>query len=144
MPQPAPLFANLAAMLERFEERHLIQLTDEAGAGAIDEARVAQVLASSDALITAYVAARHRDTATLAGHPILTDVACDYAFSLLWKSDPPEWVMTRRREAIARLEKIAAGTIKLDAGQEEAAPRPGQVLTSGPERAFDRDSLKGF
>lgn len=139
-----PLFADLAAMQERFEERDLVQLTDEAGVGTIDAARVDRALSSADALITGYVAARHRDTASLAGHPILTDVACDYAFSLLWKSDTPEWVLTRRKLAIATLEKISAGSVKLDQGEELAAPRPGQILTSGPERRFDRDSLDGY
>lgn len=139
-----PLFADLAAMQERFEERDLIQLTDEAGMGAVDEAKVDRALVSADALITGYIAARHRDTASFAGNPILIDIACDYAFSLLWKSDPPEWVSDRRKMAIARLEKISAGTIKLDQGEEQAAPRPGQILTSGPERRFDRDTLGGY
>ena len=139
-----PLFADLAAMQARFEERDLIQLTDEAGAGVIDAARIDQVLTSSDALITGYVAARHRDTAALAGHAILTDIACDYALSLLWRSDAPEWVRDRRKLAIEQLTKISSGVIKLDQGEEQAAPRPGQILTSGPERRFSRDSLAGF
>lgn len=139
-----PLFADLAAMQARFEERDLIQLTDEAGSGAIDTARIDKVLASADALITSYLAARHKDTASFAGHALLTDVACDYAFALMWKSDPPEWVMQRRKLAIDNLTKLSSGVIKLDAGVEEAAARPGQILTSGPERKFDRDSLGGF
>ena len=139
-----PLFADLAAMQERFEERHLVQLTDEAGLGSIDAARVDRALASADALITGYVAARHRDVASLAGNPILTDVVCDYAFALLWKTDQPEWVRDRRKAAVTTLEKIAAGTVKLDQGEEQAAARPGQILTSGPERRFSRDTLGGF
>ena len=131
-------------MQARFEERDLIQLTDEAGSGAIDTARIDKVLASADALITSYLAARHKDTASFAGHALLTDVACDYAFALMWKSDPPEWVMQRRKLAIDNLTKLSSGVIKLDAGVEEAAARPGQILTSGPERKFDRDSLGGF
>lgn len=139
-----PLFADISAMQARFEEADLIQLTDEAGAGSIDAARIDRALASADALITSYVAARHRDTASLAGNAVLTDVACDYAFSLLWKSDPPKWVEDRRKLALATLANISAGTQKLDAGEETAAPRPGQILTSGPERKFDRNSLGGF
>lgn len=139
-----PLFANLAAMQARFEERDLVQLTDEAGTGEIDQPRVDRALSSADTLITSYIAARHRDTAALAGHELLADIACDYAFSLLWRSELPDWVLLRRKDAIARLEAIAKGTIKLDAGEETAAPRPGQILTSGPERRLSRDSLDGF
>lgn len=139
-----PLFANLADMQARFEERDLIQLTDEAGTGDLDVARIDKALTSADTLITSYVAARHRDTAALAGHDLLTDIACDYAFSLLWRSELPDWVSTRRKEALARLGDIAKGVIKLDAGVEEAPPRPGQILTSGSERRFDRSSLDGY
>lgn len=139
-----PLYADLAAMQARFEERELVQLTDDAGIGAIDAARVDSVLASADALIIGYLAARYANTASLAGQALLTDIACDYAFSLLWKSDPPEWVSTRRKEAIRNLEAISAGRVKLDAGEETQAPRPGQIISTTSPRRFDRDSLGGF
>ena len=139
-----PLFASLTDMQARFEEAELIQLSDEAGAGVIDAARIDQKLASSDALITSYIAARHRDTASFAGHPLLTDVACDYAFSLLWKTDPPKWVEDRRKIAISTLKSISDGTIKLDQGEEQAAPRPDAIITSGSERKLGRDSMSGF
>lgn len=139
-----PLFADLTAMQARFEEADLIQLTDEAGAGVIDVAKIDQKLASADALITSYIAVRHKDTASFAGHPVLTDVACDYAFSLLWKSDPPKWVEDRRKLALSTLDKISNGSVKLDQGVETAAARPDQIITSGPERRLGSDSLRGF
>lgn len=139
-----PVFADLAAMQARFEERDLLQLTDHDGSGTIDAARIDAVLTSADTLITSYVAARHADTAALAGHRLLADIACDYAFWLLWRSNPPEWVGERRKAAIRQLEAIAAGTIKLDQGQEQAAPRPGQVLVSSDPQRFGRDKLGAF
>lgn len=139
-----PLFADLAAMQARFEERDLVQLTDEAGAGEIDAATVNSRLVSADALITSYVAARHKDVPALAGHPLLTDIACDYAFSLLWRSDMPDWVKDRRKLAIETLKNISSGAVKLDQGEETAPPRPGQIHVSGPERRFGRDSLDGY
>lgn len=138
-----PLFADLTAMQARFEEADLVQLTDEAGAGVIDAARIDSVLASADALITSYIAVRHRDTASFAGHKVLADVACDYAFSLLWKSDPPKWVEDRRKLALTTLDKISNGSVKLDQGEETAAARPGQILTSGPERKLG-GNLDGY
>ena len=139
-----PLFADIAAMQERFKERDLVQLTDEAGTGAIDSSMVERALTSADALITGYIAARYQDTATFAGQAILTDVACDYAFSLLWQSDAPDWVMAKRKAAIDALKDIASGKIKLDAGIDTAAPRADQIIVSGPERRFSRDSMGGF
>ncbi|MFC0686403.1 gp436 family protein [Novosphingobium clariflavum] len=139
-----PLFADLAAMQARFEKRDLIQLSDPDNTGAIVASVIEEKLSSADALITSYVAARHRDTASLAGHPLLTDIACDYAFSLLWRSDPPQWVADRRKDALARLKDISSGVIKLDQGVEEAAPRPGQILVSSDPQRFSREKLKGY
>lgn len=139
-----PLFADLAAMQARFEERDLIQLSDQDDTGAIDAAAIEAKLASADALITSYVAARHKDVAGLAGNRLLTDIACDYAFALLWRSDPPEWVKDRRDAAIKQLGDIAKGTIKLDGGTEEAAARPGQILFQSDEQRFSRDKLSGY
>ena len=138
------IFADLAAMQARFEARDLLQLTDDENTGAIVEARIDAALDSADALITGYVARRHRNTAQLAGNAILRDVACDYAFYLLWRSNPPEWVVERKKHALKQLEQIAAGTLLLDQGEETAPPRPGQILTSTADKRFGRDNLGGF
>lgn len=139
-----PLFADLAAMRESFEEPDLIQLSDWDNTGSIDTTRIDAKLSSADALITSYIAARHRDTASLAGNPLLTSIACDYAFSLLYRSNLPEWVKERRDAALQQLRDIAKGTIKLDQGVEEAAPRPGQILISSDAQRFSRDKLSGY
>lgn len=139
-----PVFADLAAMQARFEERDLIQLTDAQGVGVIDAARIDQALLRADAEIVGYVARRHADAAAFAGHPKLSDIACDLAFVDLWRSDPPEWVKERRKAAFQQLRDISSGVFVLDNGQEEAAPRPGQILTSGADRLLGRDRLVGF
>ncbi len=139
-----PLFADLAAMQARFEERDLVQLTDVSGVSAIDAARIDQALVKADAVITGYVAARHADAAGFAGNLLLSDIACDLAFADLWRTEQPEHVKQRRKEAVQQLKDIAAGAIKLDGGVEQAAPRPGQIYVSGPERQLGRDALVGF
>lgn len=138
------IFADLAAMQARFEARDLLQLTDHENTGEIVAARIEDKLASADALITGYVARRHRNTGQFAGNAILRDIACDYAFYLLWRSDAPEWVIDRKKAALKQLEQIAAGTLMLDAGEETAAPRPGQILTSTAEKRFGRDNMGSF
>lgn len=139
-----PVFADLAAMQARFEARDLLQLTDDENTGSIVTARIDAVLGSADALITGYVARRHRNTAQFAGNTILRDIACDYAFYLLWRADAPEWVMDRKKAAMKQLEQIAAGTLMLDQGEETAAPRPGQILTNTADKRFGRDNLGSF
>lgn len=138
------VFADLASMLERFEELDLVQLTDRAGTGMVDEARIEGALVSADALIIAAVAARYEAAPSFAGHPLLRDIACDHAFSLLWKSDAPDWVKDRRKAAADTLAQIAKGVLKLDEGREEATARPDAILIEGPARRFTRDSLGSF
>jgi phage gp36-like protein len=139
-----PIFADLAAMQARFEARDLLELTDDENTGSIVPERIDAVLGSADALITGYVARRHNATSQFAGNAILRDIACDYAFYLLWRSDPPEWVVERKKHALKQLEQIAMGTLRLDQGEETVAPRPGQILTNTDPKRFGRDNLGGF
>ncbi len=138
------IFADLAAMQARFEARDLLELTDHENTGDLVPSRIEDKLTSADALITGYIARRHRNTAQFAGNTILRDIACDYAFYLLWRSDPPDWVIDRKKAALKQLEQIAAGTLMLDQGEETAAPRPGQILTTTADKQFGRDNLGGF
>lgn len=139
-----PIFANVADMQARFEERDLIQLSDAEGTGLLNEPKIEEVLGSADTLIIGYIAARYQDVTSFAGHATLKDVACDYAFSLLWKTDIPEWVKDRRKLAIDTLTKISSGSFKLDQGTEVGIARADAVLIGGAERRFSRDTLKGF
>lgn len=139
-----PLFASLADMQATFEERDLIQMSDWDNTGSIDAARIETQLVKADALITSYVASRHRNVASLAGNPVLTAIACDYAFALLYRANLPEWIKERRDAAVKQLSDIAKGVIKLDQGEEVAAPRPGQILISSDAQRFSRDKLSGY
>ena len=139
-----PLFADLAAMQARFEARDLLQLTDDDNSGSIDTARIDQELTTADALIKSYVAARHQDAEALAGNAVLTDIACDLAFSRLYRSNQPEWVKERHKAAIKSLQDISSGKIKLDGGTEEAPPRPGQIRVTSDTQRFGRDKLGSY
>lgn len=139
-----PLFADLADMQARFEARDLLELSDHENTGALVTSRIDAALESADALITGYVARRHNNTAQFAGQAILRDIACDYAFYLLWRSNPPEWVVERKKHAMKQLEQIASGTLKLDQGEETAPARPGQILTTSDRQKFGRDQLENY
>lgn len=139
-----PVFANLAAMQERFEPDDLLQLSDAANTGALNADRIDQALESADATITSHIARRHKDVAALAGNAVLTDAACDIAFFRLWRSNAPDWVKDRWKAAMAGLKDIADGKTKLDGGTEEAAPRPGAIHTSGDTKKFGRSNMGAF
>jgi phage gp36-like protein len=136
-------YAVLADMQARFETDELIQLTDEAMAGAIGEVAMATVLAEADNLINSYLG---RYTLPLTTTPaVLRDYACDIARYRLYKGSPTEAVATRYKDAIAWLKLLASGSVVLDIAPGVAAPAPDNtILFQGSERQFSRDSLRGY
>jgi len=139
-----PIFASLDDMKARFSDADLVELTDEAGLDVIDEARVDGALDRADAIITGYVASRHKDVPSLAGNALLKDIAYDLAFHDLHRNDPPDRVADRKKDAEARLQRIARGEIKLDQGTEEQPARPDAILSGGSGRRFSRDLLESM
>lgn len=137
------MYATLADMLARFDEADLVQLTDQAGAGVIDEARVNTALTSASTLIDGYVAMKYR-TSSVPIPSLLVDVACDIARHRLFRDTPPDAVVAARKAAIDTLDKIQKGTIKLDAGEETLVARPGAIRVDRRDRLFGRDSMGGF
>lgn len=135
------MYATLADMLARFDEAELVQLTDEANTGAIDQARVAVALADAATRIDGYVAVKYRAGAPV---PLLTTIACALARHALYRKAPPEVVVDAQKEALATLRDIAKGVIKLDAGEEALPARDGAILVERPDRVFGRERLSGY
>jgi phage gp36-like protein len=137
------IYAALDDLIERFGERELIELTDDAGVGTIDQARVDSAIASAEAMINGHLASRHQlPLSTVPG--FLKDIACDLARHRLHRTSPPELVEKNRAAAMLTLSKIAEGKVRLDQGVETEAARPGAILSGGTERIFGRDSMKGY
>lgn len=144
-----PNYAALSDLLERFEERELIQVTDDAGTGAIDEVRIDRALTAATGTIDGYLAVQYQlPLSRVPGN--IVDICCDIARFKLWRTTPPESVEKANTAALKALEQISRGTIKIDAGMREQPARDGAILTtiddaSGDSgRIFGRDRLKGF
>ena len=138
-----PVYARLADLLARFREDELIQLTDDAGDGVVDQARIDQALTSADGIIDSHLAAAYQ--LPLARIPdVLEDIACDIARFRLYRDAPTEPVDKNYARAIEALKNIAKGLIKLDAGAPEQTPRDGAVLIGDGDALFTRDRMKGF
>jgi len=136
-------YAALTDLLERFREDELVQLTDDAGAGVIGEARIARALTSADGTIDAYLAKTYR--LPLAPLPTLVvDLACEIARFKLYRDTPPARVQKGYDAALKTLSEIARGIVKLDAGEEQQEARPGALLVEGADRIFSRERMKGF
>lgn len=139
-------YCTLAALVERFGERELVDLTDRAEppAGVIDQAAVDAAIADAGELIDGYVGTRHE--LPLASVPaLLTGLACDLVRLRLHKDAPPEAVQKAADAALARLKDIAAGRLTLQiAGAAPAAAFGGRPKAASATAVFSRRSLGDF
>lgn len=139
-------YAGLQDLVERFGERELAQLTDEAGGQAIDAATVARALADADAEIDGYLGARYALPLTQVP-PLVLRLACDIARYRLYDDGVPATVRQRYEDAVAVLRRIADGTVTLGVGAAQTPPAAGAgvaVRTRSPERLFGDGLLERY
>ena len=137
-------YATKADMLKRYETQELVQLTDnvEPYTGQIVDAVLDQAIADASAKIDLYL---HRYDLPLADvPPALINMACVLAFYNLNRNRTTEEMRQDYEDALKTLEKIADGKIKLDSGGDEPKSAAAIAEVDGPNRTFNRDSLKGW
>lgn len=137
-------YATIDDMRARFPEQRLIELTDLAETGDVNEILVQRQLNDADALIDGYVGRYYnRLDAALPVPPALTAIACAITYYNLWGDMmPPDKAKADFEAAIVRLRDIAAGKFKLDQGEEKLPERDGQILVQSSDRLFTRDSMR--
>lgn len=120
-------YTSLSALIDRYGEAELIQLTDRAGAGVVDEDVVDRAIADADAEIDAYLA--KRVSLPLASVPAVLDrTAAVLARYHLYNDAPTELVQSQYDAALRLLRDVANGLVSLgpdgDGGAvpESAAP----------------------
>lgn len=142
-------YSTIDDVRQQISEDDLIALTDDAGAGVVDETRVTRAIADADEEIDGYVGSRH--TVPLSPvPPIVRKHSVDIAIYNLYRRRMHEIPESRKgtyENAIKFLDKIAQGKISLGADDPEGSPGTSDapsMSSDNPERVFDRDSLKGF
>jgi phage gp36-like protein len=139
-------YCTQANILDRIDEATLISLTDEAGAGEVDDDKVAAAIADADATVDAYCQGRY----TIPLSPVppkITQISVDIALYNLYSQsdlDMPEVRKDRHAEAIRFLEKVAAGTINLGAATPAQANTDNAASIESGDRIFTRDKMTGF
>lgn len=140
-------YETVAGLIARFGEDELIQLTDRAGAHAVDGAIAQRALDDAAAEIDGYLAARYQ--LPLPTVPaLLARIACDIARYLLWEDRASDEVRRRYEDARKILESIARGTVSL--GLPANLPPAAQPVLSlaaaksGPAPAFGHEQMGGF
>lgn len=137
-------YAIAQNMIDRFEERELIQLTDRDNTGAIDSAVLNKALGDADAVIDGYLAGRYPLPLSVIPKP-LELYACDIARYLLHDNAATDQITKRYNDAIKFLERVAKGEISIgvNASGETPPANDGAQMESGGS-VFARDNAKDF
>lgn len=126
-----------------------VELTDDAGTGAADEAKVTEARQASLAEVDSYLARRYQTPIDLSGEPevsaVLKAVSLNLAIHRLHGRKPPvpDDVSSARLDAISWLQRVAAAEAELPARApvQESVVRGILGETSGPVRTMTRDTL---
>lgn len=139
-------YATLDHLIERFGERMLVQLTDRGSpaTGEVDGDVVAAQLANADAVIDGFLLGRYAlplaDTP-----PLLVDLAQAIAIYKLHPFDTDEKIRRDYADALATLDRIAAGKVRLPvAGVEPPSSGASGVQAIDRERDMTPENLRGF
>lgn len=138
-------YATQQNLIDRFGEDELIQLTDRAGADAIDATVISRALGDADATINGYLAARYTLPLAAPVPEMLERLACDIARYALFDDQVTEAVATRYKDAIALLRDVSAGRAELgisNTSNKPASNATAQISSTTP--VFRREDSRGF
>lgn len=129
-------YATLADMTARFGEEQLIQLSDRAGTGVMDESVIEQALADASAVVDGYLAGRY--PVPLDPVPaILVGYVCDLArYNLYPDAQMPDEhpVRQRHKDAIRFLETVGQGKLNLGGAPEPVSDNAVQIVVGDRRR----------
>lgn len=138
-------YATKQDCIDRFGEAELIQLTDRANTGSIDDSVLNDALQDADDEINARLASRY--TLPLASTPrVLTRIAADIARYYLFDDQATEQVRKRFEDAQKFLAGVASGAVSigLDGTGTEVTTDSNGAEFSSSTAVFGRDATKGF
>lgn len=142
-------YCTLEDIIAHIPEANLVQLTDDAGSGTVDNSKVLEAIAYADQLIDGYL--RGRYTVPLDPVPglirkISVDLAVFHLYSRRFELEMPEPMMARYKNAIKVLEQIQKGLIKLGIELAETAPGQGYYKSNKTpgDRIFKREVIEKF
>jgi phage gp36-like protein len=133
-------------ILEQLDEDILVQLTDDADAGAVDTDKVTRAIADADALIDGYCGRRYTVPFTTVPALILK-FSVDIAIYNLYgrRKGAPDDRRTRYNDAVSFLKAVAKNEAAL--GEDDplsAESEAPQMSSLNPDRVFTRSSMTGF
>ena len=139
-----PAYMDIAGFVQRAGLDLTIELTDEAGRGAIDGQVLEAALLDAQALIDSYLAGVYELPLALPAPAPLPTLIYDLALARLYKHGLPDQVGARATEARKLLADIAARKSQLAVPVAPSTVAPAPVLFQPGDRLFSRKSLRGF
>ena len=141
------MYCALADILKQIPEEVILQLTDDANMGVVNQEVVDEAIANAGAVIDGYCSARY--TIPFATVPaIIKPIAVDLAVYNLYArrvETMPDVREANQKNAIKLLSDISKGAIRLGAEAVTAATstqQSPQVTSNG--RLFSRDKMRGL
>lgn len=128
-------------MIKLFGEKELIELTDRASAGVIDESVLDQAMATAEAEADSYLGVIYA-LPLPATPPSLQAFVADIARYHLYDAQPSELVNTKYENAVKWLTNVAKGVVSLGLKITDVQPTGGAVVVVAREQVFT-DTLFG-
>jgi phage gp36-like protein len=135
-----------ADIVGEISEEILIQLTDDAGTGTVDDAVVTQKIADADSEIDSYCGGRYTvpmSPVPARVHQLSVDIAV-YNLYARRAGTLPDERKTRYQDAIRFLRDVSTGKASILGVDAPAETSDSGPQVSSQERIFTRDKLSGF
>lgn len=140
-------YATKGDILDQLPERELIDLTDDAGAGTVDDTVVDRAIADAGAVIDAYCQGRYPVPLSPVA-AIIRTLAVDLAIYNLYGrrtvAPVPDVRKERHKDAMRFLDLVTQGKIKLGADEPAPVSSGNSIAVVAPDRVFTRETLKDF
>lgn len=144
VPDVSTTYVSLADFVARFGVEAAVRLTDEAGTGRIDKARITGALVDAQAIADGWLAGRF-SLPISPTPPLLATAILDLAMLRLHRGDAPAGVASAGKQAMNTLEALGKGTMTLPGTAALPAATPADpVVYSTGGRQFTDNSLAGF
>jgi len=139
-------YATIEDLEKQIPELDLIQLTDDEGTGAADEARLSRALSDASEEIDSYLGSR-MELPISPVPPVLRKYAVDMAVHNLYARRPDmarKTVRERYRDAVRFLERVAEGKISLGAKDPSGTPASDAPAYVATERVMTDERMSRF